>query len=100
MKFATMVLAPIVSIPLPECRAKFLSDSEELHPILGRILKCQTICDHLQLLFSPNTSSPTGPIFHLIVYPTLLPSEQSGNDTPALIYHSLLSISYFMTQYI
>ena len=34
-------------------------------------LTCQTNADHFQLLFSPDTSSPTDPIFHPIFHPTL-----------------------------
>ena len=39
----------IVPIPLPDYRAKFLSDSENSTP-------CETTGDHLRLLFFPNVS--------------------------------------------
>ena len=58
----------IVSITLP---GKILNESEKLPPIVGPSLTCQTTTDHLQLLFSPDASSPTGLIFHLILHPTL-----------------------------
>ena len=41
---------PIVSIPLPDGRAKFFIGSEKLPPIVGPSLTCQTTADHLQLL--------------------------------------------------
>ena len=62
---------PIVSITRPNCWTKFLSDSEKLPPIVWPSLTCQTTADHLWLLFSPNSSSLTGPILHLIFHPIL-----------------------------
>ena len=60
---------PIVSIPLSYCRAKFLSDSEKLLPMVQRSVTCQTTADHLRLSFSPDASSPTGPSLNLIFHP-------------------------------
>ena len=58
----------IVSIPLPDCRAKFLNGSETLPTIVGPSLACQTTADHLRLLFSTDASSATvGPNFTMAV---------------------------------
>ena len=61
----------IVSIPLPDCWAKFLSDSEKLPFIVQPSLTCQHSADHLRLLFYPDASCPPGPILHPIFEPTL-----------------------------
>ena len=61
-------LGPIVSIPLPDCRAKFLGESEKLPPIVRLSLTCTA--DHLRLLPPPpsDASSLTGPILHPIFH--------------------------------
>ena len=60
---------PIVLIPLSDCRTKYLIDSEKLPPIVGP--KSDTT-DYRRLppiIISPDASSPSGPIFHLIFHP-------------------------------
>ena len=69
-------------------------------------LICQTTTSQLRLLFSPDTSSSTGPIFHPIFHPTHRSANQLGNGTPAkyqLLSSSILNsiylnllISYFI----
>ena len=73
---------PIVWTPLLDSRAKFISDSEKLPPIIG--LTCQPTANHLRLLFFPDANSPTGPILHPIIHPTVRSFDPSGNGTPGL----------------
>ena len=67
-------IGPIVLIQLPDCRANFLNDSEELPPIVRPSLTCPTTADLLRLTISSDASSPYDPIFNQTL-PSSNPSE-------------------------
>ena len=58
--------------------ARLSGQTEKLTPIVWQSQTRQTTAYHFQLLFSPYTHSPTGPI-----YPTFWSSDPTGNGTLA-----------------
>ena len=56
----------IVSNPLPDCRAKFLSHSEKLSTIVGQVWHVRLPLITFDYYFSPNASSHTGTNLHPI----------------------------------